>query len=101
MRKRRSRFAPDQFQAPENSPQAAKSSSWRQRRPAATIPLMTWDVNAQLARLGPDSDHPRWSRAEAHGYCARLARSHYENFTVASLLLPRRLLRHFHAVYAY
>jgi squalene synthase HpnC len=26
---------------------------------------------------------------------------HYENFSVASLLLPRRLLRHFHAVYAY
>ncbi|HZT83245.1 MAG TPA: squalene synthase HpnC [Gemmataceae bacterium] len=34
-------------------------------------------------------------------YCARLARTHYENFTVASLLLPRHLLRHFHAVYAY
>jgi squalene synthase HpnC len=30
-----------------------------------------------------------------------LTRGHYENFTVASLLLPRRLLRHFHAVYAY
>jgi squalene synthase HpnC len=30
-----------------------------------------------------------------------LARGHYENFTVASLLLPRRLVRHFHAVYAY
>ncbi len=28
-------------------------------------------------------------------------RRHYENFTVASLLLPRRLLPHFHAVYAY
>jgi squalene synthase HpnC len=30
-----------------------------------------------------------------------LARGHYENFTVASLLLPRHLLRHFHAVYSY
>jgi squalene synthase HpnC len=39
--------------------------------------------------------------AEARSYCSRLARTHYENFTVASLLLPRRLLRHFHAVYAY
>jgi squalene synthase HpnC len=37
----------------------------------------------------------------AQRYCSRLARSHYENFTVASLLLPRRLLPHFHAVYAY
>src|ERR1700688_2281469 len=41
-------------------------------------------------------DHGR-----ARRYCSRLARSHYENFSVASLLLPRRLLRHFHAVYAY
>jgi squalene synthase HpnC len=41
------------------------------------------------------------SLARARAYCARLARHHYENFTVASVLLPRRLLRHFHAVYAY
>jgi squalene synthase HpnC len=37
----------------------------------------------------------------ARRYCSRLARGHYENFTVASLLLPRRLLPHFQAVYAY
>jgi squalene synthase HpnC len=37
----------------------------------------------------------------ARGYCARVARTHYENFTVASVLLPRKLLPHFHAVYAY
>ena len=41
------------------------------------------------------------SLAAARAYCARVARSHYENFTVVSLLLPRRLVRHFHAVYAY
>ena len=29
------------------------------------------------------------------------SRTHYENFTVASALLPRRLLPHFHAVYSY
>ncbi|MBX9580887.1 MAG: squalene synthase HpnC [Gemmataceae bacterium] len=39
--------------------------------------------------------------AEARAYCRSVARSHYENFTVASVLLPRRLARHFHAVYAY
>jgi squalene synthase HpnC len=38
---------------------------------------------------------------EARAYCAYVAKSHYENFTVASLLLPRRLVPHFHAVYAY
>ena len=39
--------------------------------------------------------------AEAHVYCERLARSHYENFSVASWFLPRRLRQHFYNVYAY
>jgi squalene synthase HpnC len=55
----------------------------------------------ELARFGPEGWHAPLSRAEAHVYCANLARTHYENFTVASALLPRRLIRHFHAVYAY
>jgi squalene synthase HpnC len=54
-----------------------------------------------LARFGPGQGPGRVSLADAHTYCSRLARSHYENFSVASLLLPRRLLRPFHAVYAY
>ena len=56
---------------------------------------------AELARLGPEAPPRPWTLATARGYCARLTRSHYENFSVASLLLPRRLLPHFHAVYAY
>ena len=39
--------------------------------------------------------------AEARDYCARLARSHYENFSVASWFLPARLRQHFFNVYAY
>ena len=38
---------------------------------------------------------------EAREYCARLARTHYENFSVASWFLPRRLRQHFFNVYAY
>ena len=38
---------------------------------------------------------------EAREYCARLARMHYENFSVASWFLPRRLRQHFFNVYAY
>jgi squalene synthase HpnC len=38
---------------------------------------------------------------EARDYCARLARTHYENFSVASWFLPRRLRQHFFNVYAY
>jgi squalene synthase HpnC len=56
---------------------------------------------AELARFGPEQDYPPCSLAEARRYCGRLARTHYENFTVASWLLPRRLLPHFHAIYAY
>lgn len=55
----------------------------------------------QLARYGPNLTRPPLGLAAARAYCSRLARSHYENFSVASLLLPRRLLPHFHAVYAY
>jgi squalene synthase HpnC len=54
-----------------------------------------------LARYGPGASYAPFAPAEARAYCSRLARTHYENFTVASLLLPRKLLRHFHAVYAY
>jgi squalene synthase HpnC len=39
--------------------------------------------------------------SEAREYCARLARTHYENFSVASWFLPRRLRQHFFNVYAY
>lgn len=39
--------------------------------------------------------------AEDFASCERLARSHYENFTVASFLLPRAVRRHLHAVYAF
>jgi squalene synthase HpnC len=39
--------------------------------------------------------------AEAREYCQRLARSHYENFSVASWFLPERLRQHFFNVYAY
>jgi squalene synthase HpnC len=38
---------------------------------------------------------------EAREYCARLARTHYENFSVATWFLPRRLRQHFCNVYAY
>ncbi len=41
------------------------------------------------------------TEAEAHEYCRRLARSHYENFSVASWFLPERLRQHFFNVYAY
>ncbi len=38
---------------------------------------------------------------EAEAYCRRLACSHYENFSVATWFLPKRLHQHFFNVYAY
>ena len=41
------------------------------------------------------------SLEEARAYCERLAKSHYENFSVATWFLPKRLRQHFYNVYAY
>lgn len=56
---------------------------------------------AELAQWGPQATYPPPSQAKAEAYCRQLARSHYENFTVASWLLPRHLRQHFYNVYAY
>lgn len=40
-------------------------------------------------------------KAEAEEYCRRLAHTHYENFSVATWFLPKRLRQHFCNVYAY
>ena len=40
-------------------------------------------------------------KEQAKTYCATLAKRHYENFVVASLLIPRKLRQHFYNVYAY
>lgn len=41
------------------------------------------------------------STQEAFVFCQKLARSHYENFPVGSLLIPRALQPHFFSVYAF
>ena len=41
------------------------------------------------------------SLPDAYSYCERLARNHYENFSVATWFLPKRLRQHFFNVYAY
>ena len=41
------------------------------------------------------------SLREAKALCRKLARSHYENFIVASVFLPSHLRQHFYNVYAY
>jgi squalene synthase HpnC len=41
------------------------------------------------------------SLEEAQAYCERLAKTHYENFSVATWFLPARLRQHFYNVYSY
>ena len=52
-----------------------------------------------LARYGTAG--PAWDEPSSVAYTRRLARSHYENFHVASALLPRRLRQDFHNVYSF
>ena len=42
-----------------------------------------------------------WTLEAADRYCERLAKTHYENFTVGSWLLPKSQRRHVYAVYGY
>jgi squalene synthase HpnC len=62
---------------------------------------MSWNFASELARFGPGMLDRPVPLGRARAYCAWVTRSHYENFTVASWLLPRRLLPHFQAIYAY
>lgn len=56
----------------------------------------------ELQRYGPEmGTADAVTLATARRYCRNLAETHYENFIVASQLLPRDLRQHFCNVYAY
>lgn len=63
--------------------------------------MSTSSVIDDLARFGPEARSCAPSLVEAEAYCRRLATTHYENFSVASRLLPQSLRRHFSNIYAY
>ena len=56
-----------------------------------------WNALPESYRIPATAPSPE----EARAYCERLAKSHYENFSVATWFLPRRLRQHFYNVYAY
>ena len=74
-------------------------------RMASTHPQVATAPAASLgwSRLPADYAIPAAapSPEQAREYCRRLARSHYENFSVATWFLPGRLRQHFCNVYAY
>ncbi len=62
------------------------------------MPLATPETEAIPAARDPGRS---CSLSEAQRYCARLARRHYENFPVASLLLPASIRPAVQAIYAF
>ena len=66
------------------------------RTSASSMPL-GWNALPESYRIPATAP----SLGEARAYCERLAKSHYENFSVATWFLPRRLRQHFYNVYAY
>jgi len=56
--------------------------------------------NPDFAILAGESGE-NWDVESSYAFCARMARSHYENFPVASLLLPKSVRRHVAAIYAF
>jgi squalene synthase HpnC len=61
------------------------------------------DLTAAWSRLPLEYAIPATapSLQEARAYCERLARSHYENFSVATWFLPKGLHQHFFNIYSY
>jgi len=74
-------------------------------RPIGPRALAGDPERANLLALGPQTIRlafaPTTDLASAEQYTRRLAHSHYENFSVVSLLLPRRLRQDFCNVYAF
>lgn len=58
-------------------------------------------TTSAAAPLEPGTTGCPVSLEQARRYCRRFTLGHYENFPVVTLLLPRRLHPHFHAVYAF
>lgn len=58
-------------------------------------------VEKELTRWGPAAKFGPVSPAKAHAYCRQFTREHSENFSVTTILLPRRLLPHFCSIYSY
>src|SRR5256885_9738168 len=68
----------------------------------SALPIHIPDPSAWAA-LPPEYAIPAQapSLSDAKAYCERLAKSHYENFSVATWFLPERLRPYFYSVYAY
>jgi len=78
-----------------SSPSEAISSTERTARACKSA------VADDLKRFGPNAFVEAMEPSRAEKYCKSLALKHYENFSVASFLLPRTLRQDFYNIYAY
>src|SRR5215213_4544846 len=67
---------------------------------------MTVSARQEESAEGPEgSDYHAGDAGQsvelAYKYCEKLAKAHYENFPVGSLLIPKRLRKHFYSIYAF
>jgi len=62
--------------------------------------MLTRNIAGARSGFMRSSGEPRHV-TDAYRHCRKIAESHYENFTVGSWLLPRRLRRHIAAIYAF
>jgi hydroxysqualene synthase len=60
---------------------------------SATADLLPLEIAKPLERS--------WTLAESFAYCSALTKSHYENFPVGSVLMPRRVQPAVHSLYAF
>lgn len=58
-------------------------------------------VLQDLNQFGPDANFPPLNLSQSKKYCKTLADRHYENFSIASLLVPRSIRQDFFNVYAF
>jgi len=65
----------------------------------ATTPIEATAAAPDAVRAGMTAESA--ATTAAFGECERIARTHYENFTLGSRLLPRHLRRHIAALYAF
>jgi squalene synthase HpnC len=84
---------PDQLTNQQLTPMAAS----RNNPTSLPVNALGWSALPESYRI-PEAAP---SLPEARAYCRQLARSHYENFSVATWFLPKRLRQHFYNVYAY
>src|SRR6186997_996409 len=73
-------------------------ASFKSRSASGRFLMLSLQSADQFSRL---LDAQAETLEQAQAYCRKLARSHYENFLVATCFVPRSLRQHFYNLYAY